>query len=131
MTFRHVLVAVNGSSQSEEALRRAASIVRTTGAQLTVIGVKEAAPIFAAGAQWPVDGIDRAVDEAVDAARHMGIEAGKQVLSGYPAEAILRWCEEHDCDLIVIGSSDMGVGSVGRTTDKVVDLAPCAVLVAR
>jgi nucleotide-binding universal stress UspA family protein len=131
MVFRHVLVAVNGSPQSEEALRRAASVARTTGARLTVLGVKEAAPIFAAGAHSSIDGIDRAVNAAVEAARHMGVEAGKQVLNGYPAEAILRWGEEHHCDLIVIGSSDKGVGSVGRTTDKVVDLAPCAVLVAR
>jgi nucleotide-binding universal stress UspA family protein len=131
MTYRHVLVAVNGAPPSEVALRRAIGIARTAGARLTVMGVKETAPIFMESVRWQEDGIDDAVEAATAVAQRMGVEAEGQVLTGYPAEAIVRWCEDHGCDLVVIGTSDAEMGSVGRTADKVVDLAPCAVLVAR
>lgn len=133
MAYREVVVAVDGSRGSEVALQRAVEIGRAVGARLTVVGVEEPTLPSVEGTQRArLNGrFHAAVEAAVEVARRAGIEAEGQVIDGYPAEVIVRYCAERGCDLVVVGTSDEGTGWLGGTADKVVDLAPCAVLVAR
>lgn len=132
MTYRSLLVGVDGSAASARAVERAVDLARVAGAQLVVVGVEEPRPPFAIGpAGWPgpVD-LQQAVGAAVARARRAGVGADGMVLAGYPAEVIVRVSAERSCDLVVVGASASTNGS-GRTADKVADLATCAVLVAR
>lgn len=133
MAFRNVVVAVNGSPASDLALARAMDISRAASARLAVLGVEEPAPIFAQAEAWGRrDGqLHAAVEAAVDLARQAGVEAAGLIRAGYPAEVIVVYSVEQRCDLVVIGAGDRGPGAIGRMADKVVDLAPCAVLVVR
>jgi nucleotide-binding universal stress UspA family protein len=133
MAYRSVLVGVTGSPASEVALRRAVDVARGNGGRLTVLGVQEPEPIFAESRRPDQRNgrLDAAVQAAVAVARRAGVAAEGHVLAGYPAEVIVRWCVEHGCDLVVLGASDDDAASIGRTADRVADLAPCAVLVAR
>ncbi|MBI3978892.1 MAG: universal stress protein [Chloroflexi bacterium] len=133
MAYQNVVVAVDGSQTGDLALRRALGIARAAGARLVVLGVEEPAPPFAGGSDWGRRNgqLQAAVEAAVGAARQAGVEVEGQVCTGYPAEVIVRYCAEHACDLVVLGANEGGDGPLGRTADKVVDLATCAVLVAR
>ena len=57
-----------------------------------------------------------------------------QLLSGYAATEVLRFAEEKEADLIVMGSHGLtGLAHVlfGSTADRVVRRAPCSVLTIR
>src|SRR6266536_2426761 len=101
MGYRNVVVAVHGTPASEVALRRALDVARAAGAQLAVLGVEEPRPPFAGGedAGWRNGELHAAVEAAVDAAHQAGLEAEGQVLGGYPAEVIVRYCAERGSDL--------------------------------
>jgi nucleotide-binding universal stress UspA family protein len=133
MAYQNVVVAVDGSRASEIALQQALSVSRAAGARLAVVGVEAPALPFAEGTEWArVNGrLRAAVEAAVGAARQAGVKAEGEVLVGYPAEVIVRYCAERSCDLVVVGTNHQNAGSLGGTADKVVDLATCAVLVAR
>lgn len=133
MAYRNVLVAVNGSPSSEAAWRLAVSIVRASGGRLRVVGVEETPPPFVGegsdaprGARWRA-----LVNTVIETARAAGVDAAGEVLRGYPAEVIVGHGSDCGCDLIVIGTSTGHPGALGRTADKVVDLAACGVLVVR
>ncbi|HZT07729.1 MAG TPA: universal stress protein [Chloroflexota bacterium] len=133
MAYRNIVVAVHGTPASDVALHRAIGIARAEHAELTVLGVDEPLPPFAPGGEGGRRNgqLHAAVEAAVGTARRSGVEVQGQVLSGYPAEAIVQYCETNDCDLLVVGAGNQRPGPVGRTADKVVGLAPCGVLVAR
>lgn len=133
MAYRKVVVAVDGSSVSEVALRRAVAIARTSGARLAVLGVEEPVPPFADAATWGRQNghVHAVVQAATEAARQAVVSADGEVEVGYPADVIVRYCAEQACDLVVVGANDRGAGPLGPTADKVVDLVGCAVLVTR
>jgi nucleotide-binding universal stress UspA family protein len=135
MAYRNIVVGIDGSESSQRALQRAVRLARAEGGQPAVLGVEELLPVFAgaheAAQAWRNGRLHAAVEAAVGVARQEGIAAEGQVLAGYPAEVIVTYSTERHCDLIVVGAGDRPGGSLGGTADKVVDRAPCAVLVVR
>lgn len=56
------------------------------------------------------------------------------IVSGHPAEAIVKFARRHQVNLIVMGHrgmSNLQRFLVGSIADRVVDHAPCMVLVVR
>ena len=71
---------------------------------------------------------------AVQAVGEIPGEVRTEILEGSPAEAILEVVNARDCDLIVMGSRGLGrlAGALlGSQSQKVVQHAPCPVLVVR
>jgi nucleotide-binding universal stress UspA family protein len=132
MAYQHIVVAVDGSASSREALERGIELARR-GDELTILGIEEPWPVHA-GAKSRASGnghLDAIVADAVGHAQQAGVQAHGQVLNGYPAEVLVKFSAEHGCDLVVLGAGPRVSTWLGSTADKVVDRATCAVLVVR
>jgi nucleotide-binding universal stress UspA family protein len=132
MSFRRIVLAVNGSTSSTQATQRAIELA-LEDSDLTVIGVDEPVPAHAFRVRADANNghIEAIVEEAVAQARQAGVRALGEVRHGYPAEVLVKFSEEAQCDLLVLGGGSPGTLRLGRTVDKVVDLASGAVLVVR
>lgn len=152
MMFRHVMVPYDGSDHAKNALNYAKDLVAgDADAKLSVV---HAAPssymgVDRMGTDGALDGVPygmldyeeyqgvvkRVLDEAQkrvaedlgDALADLGDRAQVEAVAGAsPADALSRYAEEHDCDLIVMGRRGLGairgmLGSVSfgvlRATD--------------
>ena len=138
--YRRILVAHDGSPGAKKALTAAIELAKRVGAELHMISVEEL-PRFAAS----IDEVAEEKEEAdhrlapvVAAARAeaqaagIGLEA--HLVPGHVAEAIVGLIGERAFDLLVVGfmgHSQLYERIIGGTTDRLVRLAPCAVLVVK
>ena len=147
--FGTILVATDGSDDSDAAVDAALDLAHDTNGKLLVLSVVPEASGDAsddgagsdADAEPPPRDEDEEVIEAndltndvVDHALEWGIEATPLVWEGEPADAILAAAESEGADVIVIGSSGKsGVGRMlmGSVSDDVIRRAPVPVMVVR
>jgi len=138
--YKRILVANDGSPGGLKALAAALAIARRNGAELHMITVEEL-PRFPA----TIDEIDEEKTEAnhrlapvIAAARADAAAAGVRIevhlLPGHVVEAVVGLINECAIDLLVVGfmgHSALYQRIIGGTTDRLVRLAPCAVLVVK
>jgi nucleotide-binding universal stress UspA family protein len=138
--FSKVLVANDGSPGGRRALEAAIELAKRISAQLHMVMVEEL-PLFPAS----IDEIEEEKDEAnhrfapvIDWAQAQAKAAGVTIqlhlVPGHAAEAIVALIREHRFDLLVVGfmgHSALYERIIGGTTDRLVRLAPCAVLVVK
>ena len=147
--FGTILVATDGSDDSDAAVDAALDLAHDTNGKLLVLSVVPEASGDAsddgagsdADAEPPARDEDEEVIEAndltndvVDHALEWGIEATPLVWEGEPADAILAAAESEGADVIVIGSSGRsGVGRMlmGSVSDDVVRRSVVPVMVVR
>ncbi|MET0772841.1 MAG: universal stress protein [Candidatus Limnocylindrales bacterium] len=146
--FGTILVATDGSDDSDAAVEAALDLAHDTNGKLLVLSVvpesgeaSEEGDGAGAAAEPPARDEDEEVIEAndltndvVDHAVEWGIEATPLVWEGEPADAILAAAESEGADVIVIGSSGRsGVGRMlmGSVSDDVIRRAPVPVMVVR
>jgi len=124
--FKNILVATDGSEHGRTAVAEAIEIAKRCGCSLAVISVahsedeKEKARVHA--------------DDAALAAQQAGMHVETMVLVGKPHEIIAETATNRGVDLIVMGAyGKTGLKKLlmGSTTEKVIGLAGCAVLVAK
>ncbi len=139
-----VLVPIDFSDYSKNALKYAVNFVRHFQAQLYLVYVVEPViypPDFSMG-QIAIPSVDlemdkRAIDELNKLAGHeipAGIKVKSIVKTGKPFVEIIEIAEEEDIDLIIIathGHTGMEHILFGSTAEKVVRKAPCPVLTLR
>jgi nucleotide-binding universal stress UspA family protein len=138
--FKNILVAVDGSEHALKAARVAGDIARSMDANLRVVTVYEPLPSYL-GEPY----LQRAISEGLGHAQSILKEALTEIgsipgvletetLEGSVAEAILAILESRNIDLVVMGTRGLGrLASVllGSQSQKVVQLAPCPVLLMR
>ena len=112
--FERVLLATDGSSHAEEALKHARDLASRDGAQVIVVHAFAAVPSYL-GEPWEDRAMARHVaaghqvaNEAAQKLQEAGLEVIVEVLEGSPADAILRVADVRQCDLIVMGSRGHG-----------------------
>lgn len=139
--YKHILAGLDGSSRTELVFRQAERLARDHGATLHLcraINVPVGIPIEA----WALSGgelTERLIDEA-----DRELTAQLQSLApplpgqvyvrvGRPAQVICDLAAQIPADLIVLGSHGFDVLDrlLGTTAAKVVNQAPCSVLVVR
>jgi nucleotide-binding universal stress UspA family protein len=139
IAIRRVLIAHDGSAEGGRAVEAGIDLSLRYGAKATLLTVIHH-PGYA-GTVGEVQEADeearqfagRIQREAIEAGRLRGLDMGAVIMSGHPAEAIVDYARRHDIDIIVMGHrgmSNLQRFFVGSIADRVVDHAPCMVLIA-
>jgi nucleotide-binding universal stress UspA family protein len=137
-----VVVGVDGSEHGMVALRRAISEAELRDAELHVVYVSDIAPAIlhladavtvdtAAVAEAQRKAVWEAVGPTLGTTDH---PVTKVNLEGYPADALVDYCEEKQADLLVMGTRGRGrIAStfLGSTSSRALEHAKCDVLVAK
>jgi nucleotide-binding universal stress UspA family protein len=144
VTYQRILIPLDGSELSEQALDAAYPLVRAFGAELLLVGVLDLSAgmydIYAETLQ-PLDLKDQletllagTLDRVVTRVEAEGLTVRRYLEVGIPHEEIAGVAEREGADLIVMtthgrrGLSHLLLGSVA---EKVLRTAPCPVLVVR
>jgi hypothetical protein len=129
MMAEHILLATDGSSYSELAERETLDMGRSCRQILKTLVAVSVAPsrdkLTAAAAN-----LQRVIRSAKE--RNLNLEA--LAVTGNPVEEILNTARERDVDIIVMGTHGRtGIERVflGSVSERVVGLAPCAVLIVK
>lgn len=112
--FDQILLPTDGSDAVAPAVETALDVARTYGATLHVLYVVEP-PASASGAIGGATSMDdvlegieqegrQAIEEVVDRTEAQGVETETAVQRGNPRDDILAYAENHEIDLIVIGT---------------------------
>ena len=139
--FQQVLVAIDGSESSLRAASVAIDLATSLHTRLDILSVEETAPRYVATQEESnrehlaaVAHFERLQAPLRQRAELRGIETRCAVRSGHEGQAVLDYLVEYGCDLLVVGhQGHSGVWGtfLGSTADKLVNHAPCSVLVIR
>ena len=139
--FRKMLVAYDGSQGAKRALGVACGLAKTIHAELWAIAVLEHLPKYAAS----IGEVEEASSQGKEYLRDvlggaqelaLALDVPLQVdqVAGQPAQAIVRYAQDHGFDLIVVGhSGHSGIWGtfLGTTADKTMRHAHCSEIVVR
>jgi nucleotide-binding universal stress UspA family protein len=132
------LLAYDASDGAQRALRTAVELLRDRGIMVTVVGVAEGIPLYGFAGTLPSPEQEeqrrRQLEEAGKTLAEHGIAFVLAQRSGDPATAILDTAEQEGVDLIVMGTRGLSAPErwlLGSVSTKVLQHAPCSVLVAR
>ncbi|MCD9022521.1 universal stress protein [Cohnella silvisoli] len=143
MIFKHILVPYDGSNTSAKALDKAIQFVKADPAtQLTVAHVINLQPLVVADITFvQPEGYQEQVkkqgNELLDKIKQRLGElphTNVVVLAGSPAEAIVDYSDNSDCDLIIMGSRGLGAireFMVGSVSHNVLQHARIPVLIMK
>ena len=147
--MRKIVVAFDGSTQSQKALDWAIDLSLLAKAQVIVVKVtemmdlSEMSELYEAGA---TDALVKEIEELLEADRKLmqetivaigerrGVVLTTTLLHGNVAAAIIDFAKENDIDLIVAGTKGHGVLEellIGSVTRNLVSLSPIPVLVVK
>lgn len=144
--FKAILVGVDGSPTSNEALRRAALLAGSTGAELHVVCAYQNAALtaltpaggidFGAGSDSMLGSLKQAAEEILGSAvKELGADAAKvqtHAVEGEPSDVLIDSAETLGCDLIVVGNRGMRGGKrllLGSVPNRVAHHAACDVMI--
>ena len=138
--FERILVAVDGSTNSDRAVEAAAEMARTHGSTLSICHA------FHIPEQYKTDLADE-LEEALESdaekilthaagvAERAGVTARTVLLKkGHPTEAVIAYADELGVDLIVVGVRGKTPGqtrAMGSVSGAVTEQAGCSVLLVR
>jgi nucleotide-binding universal stress UspA family protein len=121
--YDDILVPTDGSAGTEEALTHALDVARRRGARIHALSVVDRRIYLSADRDQQdailrslTDDAEAAVAAVHDRAADAGVETTTVVRDGVPHSEILRYADEADVDLVVIGTH----GRTGR--DKLVNM---------
>jgi nucleotide-binding universal stress UspA family protein len=138
--FRKIVIANDGSQGATQALSFAIRLAKAHGSDLHMISVEELP-------QFPAS-VDEVIEEKADAnqffaavlaqaksqAEAQGTKLSTHIITGHAVRTIVEFVERERADLLVVGymgHSALYNRLIGSTTDRLVELAPCAVLVIK
>ncbi len=148
MTYSHLLVPVDGSDLSDQAVDKAVDLARALGARITFVHAEPGLPVALAGLGEQVD--PRTLDMLVNVSRQQtremlesacqsaalaGVSAeSHSAMNPMPHQAIVETARAVGADLIVMashGRRGLGALLLGSETQKVLTHSPIPVLVVR
>lgn len=141
--LRKIMIATDGSEAAEKAADFGIQIAGLSGAKVYAVYVIDTTPYYSI----PLDQVwskevyeqleqmgNEIASDVEKTAKATGLEAESLVLKGDPAEKIVSFAEEHNIDMIVVGSLGKGEFKrlvIGSVSEKVVRHAKVPVLVVR
>lgn len=142
--YKKIMIATDGSVLGKKAIEYGVEIARLSGAKLYAFYVVSAGGrhiIPPRDAGWEKAMKEHLKTEGAEATSYVekagkdaGVETEIVVLEGHPAEEIVKFAEENDIDLVVMGTlGKTGINKflLGSVAEKVVRNSKKAVLVVR
>ncbi len=138
--FKKILVAVDGSPNSDRAVEAAAEIATAHGSDMTVCHAFYIPDHYISDLAGPLraavrEDAEEILAHAARVAEEGGVTSQTRLLKeGHPAEAILALAEELEVGLIVVGvrgKSPDQIRRIGSVSHTVADRATCSVLLVR
>lgn len=146
--YETILIPTDGSKAARQAFDEALELAKTYGATVHGLYVVDTNVISwsaaddGTGIGGDITNItellkeegERATDQIREAAREYGVDVVTAVEDGIPYRTILEYVDEHDIDLIVMGThGHRGLDRylLGSTTDRVIRHATVPVLAVR
>ncbi|MCK4511883.1 universal stress protein [bacterium] len=138
--FERILVAVDGSTNSDRAVEAAAEVARAHGSTLSICHAFHIPDHYKADLadelEEALEGdAERILSHAAGVAEEAAVAAETKLLKkGHPVEAVVAYAEELGVDLIVVGvrgrTPDQG-RAMGSVSAAVTEQASCSVLLVR
>lgn len=138
--FRKILVGNDGSEGAFRAFAAAIDMAKRHGAELHMISVEQLPqfPATVGEVMEEKDFANRRFEAVVERSRNLaareGIDVNVHVVAGHVVAAIVDFAKANEIDLLVIGfmgHSRLYNAVIGGTADRLVDHAPCSVLVVK
>jgi nucleotide-binding universal stress UspA family protein len=143
--FKHILVPVDGSASSLQAVNKAAGLAQAFQSKLTLVNVIDIYPFVGIGADYAFGqaeyltaataSANQALSKAEAAIVQAGLACDKRAVEGNAVhQGILDTADSLGCDLIVMGSHGRhGIDRLllGSTTQRVLGRAKVPVLVVQ
>lgn len=135
--YSNILVPTDGSEPSRKAATRAIDLADRYDATLHALYVVEATALTpdlnTAALYEELESIGRrAIDEVLEEAERVGVEpVREEIASGQASSAIVTYVEDHDVDLVVLGThgrSGLERYLIGSVAEKVIRRSPVPVL---
>jgi nucleotide-binding universal stress UspA family protein len=126
LQFKRILIASDGSANSQAAWKEALHIARRLGSGILALSV--------ARQEEDKDRAEAIVADLEAAAAQAGVPLTPLALQGRTAEMIVKAARDNHIDLIVMGArglTNLETLLMGRNTERVIAQAPCAVLVVK
>jgi nucleotide-binding universal stress UspA family protein len=138
--YKRIVIGLDGSDGSQQALDAAINLARSCKAELFILSVEEL-PKYPAAVD-EIDGEQRVAEryfhklqkQASQRIAMAGLTPHTEIRVGHPAQVLPHYATEMSADLLIIGHSGHSAiwgRLLGTTADKIVDHAPCSVLVVR
>lgn len=138
--FERIAIAHDGSDGAGRAFAAALDLAKRHKARLMMVSVEEL-PRFPTTMDEVVEDRDEAehrfarlIETCQAQARMKRVKLEPHVVPGHAVTSIVEFVERNRCDLLVVGfmgHSALYNRLIGGTTDRLVELAPCAVLVVK
>jgi len=144
LAFKKIVIGYDGSESSKKALLKAIELSKEMNAELHIIGVVRPFEFFAIDYIPPeeieeyekeeISKEEKFLKEASELAEKEGVKPFLKVMEGEPAEELMTYADENNCDLIIVGHR--GVGGfkrmlLGSTASNLVKYANQSVLVVK
>lgn len=140
--YERILVPTDGSDATTRAVEEAVDLAETHGATIHALYVLNTASFASIPTESSVEGVsdmleregNAALDEVETVATEAGVPVERVQLDGSPAREIVRYAEEADCDLIVMGTHGRGGIDrllLGSVAERVVRSSNVPVLTVR
>lgn len=142
--FERIVVAVDFSEHSREALRTAVDLARRYQSSLTIVHVYEPAvyalpdgSVLFTPAQFDrlIGELERYLETSKEEATNLGAASvGTRLLQGFAAGEIVAFGKDTNSDLIVMGTHGRSGAKhlfLGSVAERVIRTAPCPVLTVR
>jgi nucleotide-binding universal stress UspA family protein len=143
--FKSIVVATDGSKYSAAAASEAIGIAKRNSARITAVAVVPADIAVPTDVDFAAMQAEKLADQEMhaaeknakavkDAAAKEGLEAKAFVMTGKPADAVMEIAKDEKADLVVVGShgrTGLDKLLMGSVAERVIVLAPCAVLAVK
>jgi nucleotide-binding universal stress UspA family protein len=138
--YRKILIANDGSEGAARALATSIALAKALSSELHMISVEELPrlpeTIGEVTEEKRLEGrrFEKVIHQAQAQAKHQGLKLRAHVVAGHAAPSVVELIVREGFDLLVVGSAGHSAlynRLIGSTTERLVELAPCPVLVVK
>lgn len=140
--YERILVPTDGSDATLEAVQQAVDLAAEHGATIHALYVVNSASFAGLPMDSSWENVSAmlseegatALDDVAATAENHGVDVERELADGNPAREIVRYAEDEDCDLVVMGTHGRGGIDrllLGSVAEKVVRSSTVPVLTVR